>query len=423
MRKIDYSIYYVTDDELLHENYDLYKSVEHAIIGGATVIQLREKKTNTRDFLQKAVKLKEICDRYDIPLIINDRIDIALAIGCVGVHLGQDDMPISIARKILGDEKIIGISTGSVSESIDAMRDGADYIGVGAMYSTNTKTDANITTIDELKNIRQQVSIPIVVIGGINEKTIPDFKDIYIDGLAVVSAISLSSNHIDATRNLKQLFYKNTKIKSAIFDIDGTLTQTIGIWDEVIEKLQQKRGFRYTDSDLKMLWNMGFDKTAEYTVKKFSLDITRERFFEDIKEISIKEYEKADLVLNKGVKEILEKMKKNGIKLAVCTSLSKTQYEIVLKKVGIIDYFDVIMSSQDEKIEKSDSKIYAKIAEKTGVSARNTIVFDDDKNSAYGVKNAGMRMCLISSDKYDVDEYTRSYIDYEVADFTYLDFL
>ena len=110
LKNYDYSIYYVTDEELLHPSYDLYKSVEDAIIGGATMIQLREKNTTTREFIKRAKKIKDICAKYEVPLIINDRVDVALAIDADGVHLGQDDMDISCARKILGQDKIIGIS-------------------------------------------------------------------------------------------------------------------------------------------------------------------------------------------------------------------------------------------------------------------------------------------------------------------------
>ena len=238
----------------------MYKSVEHSIIGGATIIQLREKNTSTRDFLQKAIKIKQICDKYEVPLIINDRIDIALAVDSAGVHLGQDDMPIQIARKILGKDKIIGISTGNLRQAQEAQKNGADYVGVGAMYSTSTKKDADLTTIKELKQIRENVNIPIVVIGGINENTIADFKGIGIDGLAIVSAILLKENHILSTKKLKHLFYENNKISSAVFDIDGTMVETIDIWDKVIHSLMDKYNFTYSDEDMKYIWNNGFDK-------------------------------------------------------------------------------------------------------------------------------------------------------------------
>ena len=148
-----------------------------------------------------------------------------MAIDADGVHLGQDDMDLKSARKIFGQDKIIGISASNLQEAKIAEQGGADYIGVGAMYSTNTKTDADMTTMDELKKIRQEVKIPIVVIGGINQKTIPDFKDTDIDGLAVVSAITTSDNQIETTKMLKNLFYRNNEVKAVILDIDLTMLE------------------------------------------------------------------------------------------------------------------------------------------------------------------------------------------------------
>lgn len=136
--KIDYSIYLVTDRDLMSTE-TLEEAVEKAIIGGCTLIQLREKDCSSLDFYNTAVRVKEITDKYNIPLIINDRVDIALAVDAAGVHVGQSDIPAAIVRKVIGNDKILGVSTGSVNEAIEAEKNGADYLGVGAMYSTGTK--------------------------------------------------------------------------------------------------------------------------------------------------------------------------------------------------------------------------------------------------------------------------------------------
>lgn len=204
---IDYSIYLVTDRSIMSTE-KLEIAVEQAILGGCTLVQLREKESSSLDFYQTALKIKEITSKYNIPLIINDRIDIALAVGAEGVHLGQSDIPAKIARKLIGDEKILGVSASNLEEAIIAQKDGADYIGVGAMFATLTKTDAKLTSIDELKEIRKRISIPIVVIGGINKNTIPNFYGIDIDGIAVVSAIISQANIKEATAELKKIFLK-----------------------------------------------------------------------------------------------------------------------------------------------------------------------------------------------------------------------
>jgi len=203
--KIDYSIYLVTDRELMSTK-TLEEAVEQAIVGGCTLVQLREKDCSSLDFYNTAVKVKEITDKYNVQLLINDRLDIALAVDAAGVHVGQSDLPVSVVRKIIGEDKIIGISTGTLEEALKGQRDGADYLGVGAMYATGTKKDANPTSIEELKKIRENVSLPIVVIGGINKERIKDFEGIEIDGLAIVSAIIAQKDIVEATRELKTIF-------------------------------------------------------------------------------------------------------------------------------------------------------------------------------------------------------------------------
>ncbi|HAU85852.1 MAG TPA: thiamine phosphate synthase [Lachnospiraceae bacterium] len=183
----------------------LEEAVEEAIKGGATLMQLREKNCSSKEFYETAVSVKKITEKYNIPLIINDRVDIALAVDAEGVHVGQSDLPAKVVRKILGKDKIIGVSARNSELAVKAYEDGADYLGVGAMYATSTKKDAKVITMEELVKIRNSVPIPIVVIGGVNENNISDFKGTGIDGVAVVSAIISKPDIEEAARNLKQL--------------------------------------------------------------------------------------------------------------------------------------------------------------------------------------------------------------------------
>lgn len=198
---IDYTLYLVTYNHVSDFEKFCYK-IEKAICNGVTTVQLREKKLETNLFYKKALKVKELTDKYNVPLIINDRIDIMLAIDAAGVHLGQSDMPADIARKIIGQNKILGISASNLTEAKKAYEDGADYLGVGAMFATQTKPDADVTSMKELKKIRENVDIPIVVIGGINCKTIPLFSKIKVDGFAVVSAIMSEKDSGKASKDL-----------------------------------------------------------------------------------------------------------------------------------------------------------------------------------------------------------------------------
>lgn len=210
---IDYSLYLVTDRHCL-KNQTLENAVEQAILGGVTLVQLREKHLDSRAFYQQALSIKQICQKYQIPLIINDRLDIAQAVNADGVHLGQSDLPAHLARKILGKNKLIGVSARTVEQAVQAQIDEADYLGVGAMFATTTKADAKTVTIDTLNAIRQAVELPIVAIGGINATTLPVLQaqlqttDIAIDGVAVVSAILAQDDILTATQQLKHNFLK-----------------------------------------------------------------------------------------------------------------------------------------------------------------------------------------------------------------------
>ena len=200
-KNIGYSLYLVTDRDVVMDT-DIYTGVEDAIKGGVTVVQLREKRIGTLEFYNIAVKIKSITDKYEIPLIINDRIDIALAVDCAGVHLGQNDMPAGIARSVMGNNKIIGVSASTLEEAQKAEKDGADYVGVGAMFPTTTKEDAKAVSIKCLKEIKEGVSIPVVAIGGINEKNVELLLPANIDGIAVVSAILGKKNAKTAAEKL-----------------------------------------------------------------------------------------------------------------------------------------------------------------------------------------------------------------------------
>ena len=199
--EIDYTLYLCTDRDLMSTD-TLEEAVEQAIKGGCTLVQLREKNSSSLEFYETAKKIRKITRKYNIPLIINDRVDIALAVDADGVHVGQSDLPVKVVRRIIGQDKIVGVSAAKLSEARQAAEDGADYLGVGAMYPTDTKADARPVTMEELKEIRSAVNLPIVVIGGINQKTLHNFKGIGIDGLAVVSAVISAENIERAAHNM-----------------------------------------------------------------------------------------------------------------------------------------------------------------------------------------------------------------------------
>lgn len=212
-------LYGVTDRSWLGAR-TLYEQVEAAIKGGATIIQLREKKMPEEEFLQEARELKMLCNAYKIPFIINDNISVALAMDADGVHLGQGDMELKQAREILGTDKIIGVSAHNVEEAVQAEKNGADYLGAGAVFSTASKADVTSLSMETLKEICEAVSIPVVAIGGISEENMDQLKGTGISGVAVISALFAQADVCQAaTRLCEKLSYiieKGKKRKTAL---------------------------------------------------------------------------------------------------------------------------------------------------------------------------------------------------------------
>lgn len=196
-------LYAVTDRAWLHGR-KLAEDVEKALLGGATFVQLREKDASFEEFLEQAQELKKVCKKYNVPFVINDNIEVALAVNADGIHVGQSDMEAGSVREKLGKDKIIGVSTRTVEEALLAQERGADYLGVGAMFQTSTKLDAADVTFEDLKAICAAVEIPVVAIGGISNHNVAELGGTGIDGVAVVSAIFAAEDIRKATSEMKQ---------------------------------------------------------------------------------------------------------------------------------------------------------------------------------------------------------------------------
>lgn len=204
MKKLDLSLYLVTDKSDDVEKF--LKTIEEGIKGGVSVVQIREKTADTLDFYNLALKVKEITTKYNVPLIINDRVDVALAIDADGVHVGQSDMPCDVTRKLVGSDKIVGVSAATIEEAKKAEKDGADYIGTGAVFPTATKDDAPKITKKDLKEVVDSINIPVVAIGGITLENAHELTDTGIAGLSVVSAIMSSDNPKKSSQELLKIF-------------------------------------------------------------------------------------------------------------------------------------------------------------------------------------------------------------------------
>ena len=201
-------LYAVTDQSWLKEGQTLLSVCKDVLSSGATFLQIREKDLDANSFEVEAAKLKELCARYNVPYVVNDSVEIALAIDADGVHVGQSDIKGRDIRRMIGSDKILGISAGTTQEAIAAENAGADYIGVGAVFGTSTKKNARNLTVEKLKEISSAVSIPVVAIGGINGNNLMELSGSGVDGVAVVSAIFAAEDPGKATAELLVLARK-----------------------------------------------------------------------------------------------------------------------------------------------------------------------------------------------------------------------
>ncbi len=210
MKNLDTTMYFITDSTNYAEE-EFLRRVEEACKGGVTLIQLREKDKTTREYISLAEKVHEITRRYGIPLIIDDRVDVALAVDAEGVHVGQSDMPVSIARNLMGKDKIVGATAKTVPQALEAYNQGADYLGVGAIYPTTTKVKTVLTSVDTLKEIVKAVPIKVNAIGGLNKDNIGVLEGSGIDGICAVSAIMKADDPCKAAKELREAFYELQK--------------------------------------------------------------------------------------------------------------------------------------------------------------------------------------------------------------------
>ncbi len=195
---------YAVTDRSWTENQTLYEQLEDALIGGVTCVQLREKNLSEEDFIQEAAEIRELCRKYNVPLIINDNLNVAIKSNADGIHVGQEDVSAAEIRKLVGDNFIIGVTAKTVEQAKKAENDGADYIGVGAVFPSPTKTNAIRITNEQLNEICSSVSIPAVAIGGISLDNITELSGCKMSGVAVVSAIFAADDIKTTVQELKR---------------------------------------------------------------------------------------------------------------------------------------------------------------------------------------------------------------------------
>jgi thiamine-phosphate diphosphorylase len=407
--KKDMLLYAVTDRSWLDDTKTLYGECEKAIKGGITLLQLREKTLSTEDFIKEGFLIKKLCHENNIKLIINDDVDVMLALDADGLHIGQDDGDVKRIRNIIGPNKILGVSSQTVEESIKAINDGADYLGIGAVFSTSTKLDAVDVSLQTLKEITRVSTIPTCAIGGINLDNISELESSGINGCAIVSAIFNSDDVEKATRILRkkcdESFYKYN-VGNHIYDLDGTLIDSLGIWKNLASSYLMDKGIVAKVNLDEEISNFSLDESAIYLKLNYDLFENKDEIKEQIINKIYHLYSQS-IQLKSGVKSYLQNIYNNGATLSIASASSKSMVNAVLKNNGIDKLFSIIKTEEEVGISKTKSSlIYDEILKELDVEKNDVVIFED---SYAAIKT------LKSNDYYSIGVYDKHSVD-DVSD-------
>lgn len=391
-------LYAVTDRAWVGKQ-SLYEQVECALKGGATCVQLREKELDDKEFLKEAVEISALCKRYGVPFFVNDNVEIAIKCNADGVHVGQEDMQASKVRDKVGDNMIIGVSVHSVKEALDAVANGADCLGVGAMFSTSTKTDVDVLPKQVLADICNAVDIPVVAIGGISKNNIFQLAGTGVDGVALVSAIFAADDIESECRELLALSQQmvNQKIKCAIFDFDGTLFDSMFIWDNVGETYLHSLGKTPKQSMREDLRALSLYQSALYLKNEYDLTLSVQEIMTGINQ-TIEHFYINQVLPKEGVVEFLQQIKQAGIKMCIATASDKYHIQAALKRCGVEQYFEEIFTCEEVGHGKDEPVIFQKAMEYFSADRSNTIIFEDAIHAVKTAKKDGFKVVAVFDD-------------------------
>ena len=396
----DMQLYAVTDTQWLNGR-DFLEVIESVLANGATFLQLREKNATHEEIVAKAKAIKPIAKKYGVPFVIDDDIYAAKEADVDGVHIGQNDASYEKAREVLGEGKIIGMTVKTRQQAENAIRLGADYVGMGAVFHTSTKKDAKDMSGETLLELAGMMEdIPVVAIGGISYDNCDYLKDTGVDGIAVVSAIFASDDCALATRKLfvktRELFGKKRNI---IMDMDGTLADSMPFWKKSAREYAILRGADIPDNFDEITGVMDLNDYAEYVKNVLGIDTNLEQITEAAVEIMNKHYEK-DIPAKDGMTELVTREYEAGSRLVVFTASDRRSVEILLSHLGIRECFYDIYTVYDVGLKKSDKNSYLKVAELAGMKDTSQVwVYEDILRGVKAAKEAGLNVCAV----YDED--------------------
>lgn len=384
---IDYGVYYITDRASLHPDYTLYLNVMEALEAGIGVLQYREKNMSTAEMFEEALWLRNLCKERGVPFIVNDRADLALAVDADGVHVGPNDLPVEEVRRIIGPDKILGASANTLERAIACQKAGADYLGVGTLFETETKMDTRPVGAELLSKIRQAVSIPIVGIGGIHQHNLSALHGSGLDGIAVVSEISSSPHVRETVRSLRAHVPMLRGSRLLIVDGDGVLIDSHANWSQLLKDFCDAHGYPFERVNLKTMWDLSFEEGVVYLGHIFGRNLDFGETMEELMALAVPYYQTVSL--HDGVMEWLQERKEEGCRLIFATAMSERIMELERERFGFDSVFDECMSTMFSVNGKRSSEFYEETAKRYGCRTRDILLIEDDLEALMAAKRAG----------------------------------
>lgn len=410
-------VYAVTDRGVIDESLSVRDAAEMAARGGATMVQLREKGLGTEELTRRAKIVKYALDQYNVPLIVDDDPAAARDADAAGVHIGQDDMDPAEARRIIGPDRILGITAHNVEEAVAAEKAGADYIGAGAVFDTSSKSDTTPLSKEELARICGAVSIPVTAIGGVSADNVRELAGTGIAGAAAISAIFGKSDITDAAARMADAVSRmlgSKTYKAAVFDYDGTVLDSMGMWETTPSRFARQLGVEAEP---------GFDQRVKYMTLEESAQKFREygakgtdaEIVDQIMDMVWYSYSH-ELDPKPHIFDVLDDLKARGVRMAIATQTPSRMIRSANKRLGLDKYFDAVFSCDDWMTTKHDPDIYYLAASALGAAPCETLVFEDMIYASETAKNGGFTVVGIydessRGDREAIEKNCRIYLD------------